>query len=402
MTEQDTGHTPEQPTPTPVTASAAAPTTAPSAATTAAPPIAPAPVADAPPLAGRPHAPTVPGRPEASIVPEPPVPAESFERPAQSEPPVPAEPIEQPPQPEPSAAAEPSERPELPVPAMRPVQPEPPVQPEQPVLTESPSLPESLVPPARGPRRLRAVVRWTAAVAVFAVVGAATAYGVTQVERTDVPGLATVSDGRWDYPEIVRPPLPAGSPEPFADSNKATAHFADLRRLVLPAPRGATADKALAGGHGWVRPKVFLAEYASKDDRETLAGVLTDRGLRHIAARGWTMPDGTRTRIYLLQFDTGLIAGEVQQDEFSGYDVTTNHLRGAPRTQLDEKFPERAQVPNVLYYPYVEARPYGAEHVRQAYIVAGDVVGLVVQSRRGGAKEVPFQQTVVLQEQLLG
>ncbi|MEU5532637.1 hypothetical protein [Streptomyces sp. NPDC020362] len=257
--------------------------------------------------------------------------------------------------------------------------------------------------PGRKDRRvLRSVLRWAAAVVVFAVAGGATAYGVTQMKRNDLPGLATRSDGRWDYPQIVHPPLPAGSPAPFADSNKATAHYADLRRLVLPAPKGATADKALAGGHGWVEPKTFLAEYASKEDRDTLAGVLTDRGLRHIAARGWTMPDGTRTRIYLLQFDTGLLAGTVQQDEFSGYDETAHALRGAPRSKLDEQFPERAQIPNVLHYAYDEPRPYGAEQVRQAYILSGDVVGLVVQSRKGGAKAVPFQQTVVLQEQLLG
>ncbi|MFF7748412.1 hypothetical protein ACFZCP_03975 [Streptomyces sp. NPDC007971] len=251
-------------------------------------------------------------------------------------------------------------------------------------------------------RRLRSVLRWAAAVVVFAVAGGATAYGVTQMKRDDLPGLATRSDGRWDYPQIVHPPLPAGSPAPFADTNRATAHYADLRRLVLPAPRGGTADKALAGDHGWVEPKVFLAEYASKEDRDTLAGEFTDRGLRHIAARGWTMPDGTRTRIYLLQFDTGLVAGTVQQDHFSGYDQPAHALRGAPRSTMDEQFPERAQVPNVLHYAYDESRPYGAEQVRQAYVLSGDVLGLVVQSRKGGAKAVPFQQTVVLQEQLLG
>jgi hypothetical protein len=280
---------------------------------------------------------------------------------------------------------------------------EPPITAPAPLVDVLPPLPEQPpAPPAKDRRRLRAVLRWTAAVAVFAVVGASTAYGVTQLRRTDVPGLATAPDGRWDYPEIVRPPLPAGSPAPFATSNKATAHYADLRRLVLPAPRGATADKALAGDHGWVKPEVFLAEFASKDDRKILAGMLTDRGLRHIAARGWTMPDGTSTRIYLLQFDTGLIAGDLQQDQFSGYDVTTNLLRGAPRMEVDDQFPDSARVPSVLHYAYAEPRPYGAEQVRQSYIVAGDVLALVVQSRKGGAKAVPFQQTVVLQEQLLG
>ncbi|MET7513148.1 hypothetical protein ABZS88_06660 [Streptomyces sp. NPDC005480] len=44
----------------------------------------------------------------------------------------------------------------------------------------------------------------------------------------------------------------------------------------------------------------------------------------------------------------------------------------------------------------------GARHVRSAYLVAGDTVGLVVQSRKGTAPAVPFRQAVVLQSQLLG
>ncbi|MFH8339787.1 hypothetical protein [Streptomyces sp. AM6-12] len=250
-------------------------------------------------------------------------------------------------------------------------------------------------------RRFGGLLRWAAAVAVFAVCGAGTAYGVTRIQRTDVPGLATASDGRWDYPELVRPPLPAGRPAPFAAANTAAAHYADLRRLVLPAPKGATADKALAGDHGWVKPGTFLAEYATKQDREALAGTFTDQGLRHIAARGWTTPDGTRTRIYLLQFGTGLIAGDVQQTDFAGSDQAPYVLRGAPST-VAEDLPGRAAVPNVSVSAYEETTPFGAENVRQAYLVAGDVLGLVVQSRKGGTHTVPFQQTVVLQEQLLG
>lgn len=69
---------------------------------------------------------------------------------------------------------------------------------------------------------------------------------------------------------------------------------------------------------------------------------------------------------------------------------------------IDEAFPEKAEVENVRHYAYGEAKPYGAEQVREAYLVSGDVLGLVVQSRKGAAAAVPFQQTVVLQSQLLG
>lgn len=259
------------------------------------------------------------------------------------------------------------------------------------------------VPPVKKDRRvLRAVLRWTATVVVFAAVGASTAYGITRMERTDVPGLATEPDGRWTYPEITRPPLPSGSPAPFAEANPAALHYADLRELLLPAPEGATADKALSGHGGWLATKDFLALYESAEDRDSLGQLLTDHGLRHVAARGWTTPDGTRTRIYLLQFDSGQVADALQQDHLTSYDSPNHALRGAPQVHMDENFPTAAEVDNVRHYAYDEAKPYGAEQVRQAYLVSGDVVGLVVQSRKGTAAAVPFQQTVMLQSQLLG
>jgi hypothetical protein len=248
---------------------------------------------------------------------------------------------------------------------------------------------------------LRAALRWTAAVVVFAAVGAAAAYGVTRMERTDVPGLATASDGRWDYPEITGPPLPAGSPRPFAEANTAGAHHADLRQLVLPAPKGAKADAALRGEDGWLPSKTFLAEYASKDDRESVGQLLTDQGLRHIAARGWTMADGTRTRIYLLQFSTAVVVDKMFAGQLTSFDVPRYDLRGAEEVTDDMRFPGASQVDDVLRVVGDEAKPYGAEQVRQAYLGAGDTVAVIVQSRRGSAEAVPFQQTVVLQSQLL-
>jgi hypothetical protein len=251
-------------------------------------------------------------------------------------------------------------------------------------------------------RVLRAVLRWTAATVAFAAACAGATYGITEMRRTDVPGLATVSDGRWNYPEIQFPPLPSGSPRPFAEANKAGVHYADLRELLLPAPRDATPDKALRGTDGWLPRKGFLAEYASKDDRDHIDELLTDYGLRHIAARGWTTPDGTHTRIYLLRFDTAAVVDELQQEEFTSWDGPKFAARGAADVHNDEAFSHVTPVANVARYPYTEAKPYGAGQVRQAYLVAGDTLALVVQSRKGSARAVPFQQTVVLQSQLLG
>ncbi|MEU8734509.1 hypothetical protein AB0C68_34700 [Streptomyces tendae] len=289
-----------------------------------------------------------------------------------------------------------------PAPALPPV---PDTPPPTPPATEPEPAPAP-APEKRDRRVLRAVLRWSAAVAVFAVVGSATAYGVTRVERTDMPGLATDSDGRWDYPALTAAPLPSGSPGPFAEENTAGAHYADLRDLVLPAPEGAKADKALRGKDGWLPTDVFLGEYQVEADRDSLRRTLVDTGLRHIAARGWTTPDGTRTRIYLLHFDTAAVVDELQAVRMApaldpAFAVRGEDLSVSGETFPDERLPDKARFDDVRYSFYVEPEPYGAEQVRQAYLGVGDVLAVVLQSRKGGARVVPFQQTVVLQSQLL-
>ncbi|WP_327183786.1 hypothetical protein [Streptomyces sp. NBC_01334] len=268
---------------------------------------------------------------------------------------------------------------------------------------ETPATPQGGPVAPKDRRVLRAVLRWTAVVTVFAALGAATAYGITGMERTDVPGLATESDGRWAYPEITRPPLPSGSPSPFDTKNWAQAHYADLRALLLPAPAGATDDKTLRGADGWLPTKDFLNVFESKEDRDDVGQLLTDHGLRHIAARGWTTPDGTGTRVYLLQFDTGTVADDIY-GELTTYGAPLHAVRGAAEAEFDDEYPTAADFDSmsVMRYSYDEVKPYGAEQLRQAYLRAGDVVAVVLQSRKGTAAAVPFQQTVTLQSQLLG
>ncbi|GAA5008317.1 hypothetical protein [Streptomyces siamensis] len=333
---------------------------------------------------------------------------EATAAPLQSESPAPAEPQ--------APAAPPAAVQAPPAPVAPPV-PDLPQAPPAPVQGQVPATADGQVPvpvtaEGQGPeasavkvkkdrRVLRAVLRWTAATVVFAAVGTAAAYGITRMERTDVPGLATQADGRWDYPTISKPPLPSGSPGPFAETNASGSHYADLRELVLPAPKGAKADAALRGEDGWLTRKAFLAEYAEKTDRDTVGQLLTDYGLRHIAARGWTTPDGTRTRIYLLQFDTATVAEDLASTQLANYDSAQFAVRGVTGTERDEKFPDRAAVDEITRFAYTESKPYGAEQVREAYLSAGDTVALVVQSHKGLAKAVPFQQTVILQSQLL-
>ncbi|MER6774551.1 hypothetical protein ABT389_33020 [Streptomyces bacillaris] len=266
--------------------------------------------------------------------------------------------------------------------------------------TTSPAVPEAPAAPRPPRRALRAVARWTAAVLVFGGLGTGTALAITSAERGDVPGLATEDDGRWAYPKLSLPALPAGSPRPFTEANAAQIHHADLRELLLPAPAGSTPDKALNGG--WVKQERFLAEYRA-EDRDELDQLLTDTPPRHIAARGWTMPDGTRARIYLLRFDSAGAVTDVQRELNIGVTMRWP-LAGAEEVAFDTTWKSTRAVEGVASYVFTVKAPHGDAHVRQAYSVAGDTLALIVHERPGeaGAARIPFQQTVILQNQLLG
>ncbi|MFJ7998693.1 hypothetical protein ACIQ7D_16335 [Streptomyces sp. NPDC096310] len=253
----------------------------------------------------------------------------------------------------------------------------------------------------RPPRRvLRAIARWAVAGAVFAGVGTGAAFGVSGMERTGLPGLSTHGDGRWDYPELSLPALPVGSPRPFNPENAGEIHHADLRALLLRAPAGATPDKTLTGG--WVSTERYLSEYAP-GQRAALSVLLDDFAVRHIAARGWTMPDGTVSRVYLLRFpSSGLVAG-FKHGAVLGSGVGRS-VAAAPGAELDESWPDPPPGSEMFVSTdvYAEPEPYGPTQARHAYVAAGDTIGLIVQERKGGTPAVPFHQTVVLQSQLLG
>lgn len=290
-----------------------------------------------------------------------------------------------------AAEAEPVAEGETGAPAAPPVPPLPPLPPVPP-----------LSPTSRPPRRvLRAVARWTVAVLVLGGLGAGSAYAITSRERTDVPGLATESDGRWDFPRLSLPALPPGAPRPFTEGNTAEVHHADLRRLLLPAPAGATADKKLTGG--WISTERFVSEY-EQSTRADIGAELKESALRHVAARGWTMPDGTSNRVYLLQFNSAGYAEAFHDDRYGGTVSAEDPPAGAEQMELDEGWSGGGKVEHTSSYVTVEPKPFGAAQVRQAYLVAGDTVALIVQTRRGagGTPGVPFHQTVILQNQLLG
>ncbi|GGX32905.1 hypothetical protein GCM10010353_54920 [Streptomyces chryseus] len=230
-------------------------------------------------------------------------------------------------------------------------------------------------------------------------IGTGTAFGVASMERTDVPGLTTRSDGRWDYPALSLPALPAGSPRPSNDGNRGEIHHADPRELLLPLPAGATQDKELDGG--WVTPERF-AEVYEKDKRREVRLALADYAVRHVAARGWTMPDGTSSRVYLLRFNSVGIAERFKDHVLVVGADSGVPLAGSPTLELDPDWASSGLVENTMAYLFAEEKPYDGEQTRLGYVQAGDTVALLTHSRKGGAPGVPFHQSVILQNQLLG
>ncbi|MFD0377154.1 hypothetical protein [Streptomyces sp. NPDC127112] len=255
------------------------------------------------------------------------------------------------------------------------------------------------VPAPKDRRRLRAVLRWTAAALVFGVAGAGTAYGIARAERTDVPGLSTKGDGRWAYPVLARPTPPPGAALPFAADNPDGIHYAGLTQLLLPAPQGSAPDKGLKlEKDSAVTVDTFLEEY-EPSARDKMRGQFDLNGLRQIAARGWTTPDGTRTRIYLLRFHASGFA-----DTFKGCG-TDMELNGVKQVVTDEVW-NKAKAEQVS--PAVEglkaleeAVPFGDEQTRVGCVESGDVRAVILQTRKGGALAVPLHQAVILQDQLL-
>ncbi|MFI8964062.1 hypothetical protein ACIGO8_18325 [Streptomyces sp. NPDC053493] len=310
------------------------------------------------------------------------------------------------PEPTSAAAPEPDPQPETvpePTPAAAPdAEPTPETAPDPDSTPETASEAASdvvpAVSPARSRRVLAAVARWTAAVVVCGGLGAGTAAAITSMDRTDVPGLATENDGRWAYPQLSLPALPEGSPRPYTDGNDGEIHHADPRALVLPAPAGATVDPKLDGG--WVSAEQYLALYP-KDRRADLKQAIDDSALRNITGRAWTMPDGTRSAVYLLRFKSVGFSEAFKDDAVQAGSGDTVLLDGV---QDGESFAlgDDVRVADTALYATAETKPYGPEQTRWAYIQAGDTLALVVQSRKDEALAVPFQQTVTLQNQLLG
>lgn len=271
---------------------------------------------------------------------------------------------------------------------------------EQNTTGSAPEAPEATEPAApKDRRRLFAFLRWTAAVLAFGVAGTGVAYGIVQPERTDIPGLSTKDDGRWVYPALTKPTLVPGAAQPFAEDNEDGIHYASLQELLLPAPQGSRPDPGLKLEKDQaVSQDTFLEEYESTVRAKMKQG-FTDDGLRQIIARGWLMPDGTRTRVYLLRFHS---SGFVDAFEGCGIDMNVNGVNWMEGDTTWNKAKNSQSAPDLRDVSLLsEAHPAGDEQVKAGCVRSGDVQAVIIQSRKGEVATVPFHQTVILQSQLL-
>ncbi|MEV7777691.1 hypothetical protein [Kitasatospora sp. NPDC088351] len=343
-------------------------------------------------------------------------------------------------------------------PPVAPVAPPAPVAPVVPPAAEvnvwsAPEAPLLPPPPAETPeeraarrtRRRKAALRWSAAVLVLALAGTGAAAAVTAPDRTDLPGLATESDGRYTFPALALPPLPSGKAAPSAKESKGR-HAADLRHLLLPVPKEAggslapvvfptpTASAGSSAGadataspsaspSGTAAPSASpsaggtattaapsagpaVADWVACDaaaadqlDPARTRALLLQDACRAATVREWTASDGTRTQIRLLRFGSSPEAWDVFADLRSNGEW--KDLPGL-KTGSAQGWDDVSGVDRTIREsPVITTKSRTNGYL--AYLNAGDVVGIVVMTNpTDGVPEAAFRQVVTLQSDLLG
>ena len=269
-------------------------------------------------------------------------------------------------------------------------------QPAQPQPSAVWAVPAHMAPPKPERPWKRTAQRWSLLGGLFLGVALVTAVGVMVPNRTDLPGLKTPADARYTFPALKLPALPPKEqgPNETGAATGTAVHFADLRQLLLPAPVGARADTSLPGAGGWYPTASYLAGFSN---RAILGGTLSEYGLRHIAATGWTMPDGTRTAIYLLGFRSPSSAQAVYT-----YDSTDSTLLEAAAVTADrtaDAYPGFEGIAQVSFAQ--DAAGPRQQAVRLAFLDEGDTEALVVLSNPRSVPLVDFEQVAVLQNEML-
>ncbi|TRV77327.1 hypothetical protein FKN01_16445 [Streptomyces sp. 130] len=193
-------------------------------------------------------------------------------------------------------------------------QPEPPVDAAE--AAGAGERPEAEAEPAasvkRRPRGRTALI--IAAAAVLGVAGGiATGYGI-QADRAPTP-LAALSQPDLAYPAKA---LPAGQePDPLpASQDRQVRTEGDLRKLIMPRPKGWQEDKGLTAltQDGWMGVENYAMNF---ENEEYMYGDLLDQGLRRVAGASWKKGEYRAADVYLVQFNSGAAAAALAEDQRS-------------------------------------------------------------------------------------
>jgi hypothetical protein len=254
---------------------------------------------------------------------------------------------------------------------------------------------ESAEAAARRTRIRRNVLRWTGAVVLTLAVGGGTAFAISIPQRTDVPGLSTPADGRYAFPALSLPTLPAGQLAPSASANTtAQQHLADIRTLLLSKPDGATTPGVKTSG--WMEDAYTL--FTDQHDKVLFA----EYGLRHTATTIWTTPDGATTKIYLLQFADGPATADLLGNLTKGI-VSTNATNGLSSTLSGATSGAATHGMNLstnVAADYTAVTANG-KITRYGTFSSGDIIAVVIQSGPAKLPLAPFAQVLTLQAELL-
>ncbi|WP_435974849.1 hypothetical protein [Streptomyces sp. Qhu_M48] len=231
-------------------------------------------------------------------------------------------------------------------------------------------------PPAVRPRRR--VLRTVGLIALAAVIGlvggTATGYGI-QAEREPTP-LPALNQPGLAYPK----PLPKGAepaPLPAAEDRRVKAE-GDLRKLLLPRPKGARAE----GVDGWQSLPDYVSDFTGP------GGALEEQlgsGIRRIATRTWRTGELKAVTINLLQYRPGSLIGA--QEYVEGQQVIATRKLGDGSEGVEVKGSGNGRY---FVYPVKRRAGFLDYYQARAFIQRGDIAIeiLVSDQRKIAEKEI--------------